>query len=80
MKYAFLGKDGQPSRRTKKAGTDFGLFLTLNVEQNEYYGGTSLVGLKILIHHHETPPMVEELGFSLAPGTSTLAAIRKEKV
>ena len=24
--------------------------------------------------------MVEELGFSLSPGTSTLAAIRKEKV
>ncbi len=41
---------------------------------------TSQAGLKVLIHHQQTPPMVEELGFSLSPGTSTLAAIRKEKV
>ena len=41
---------------------------------------TKRAGLKILIHHHETPPMVEELGFAVEPGTSTFVAVGKEKV
>lgn len=77
----FLGKDGRQILTVNHAGAKFGLNLKLNIQQFDYYGSwTSQAGLKVLIHHHETPPTVEELGFSLAPGTSTLAAIRKEKV
>ena len=65
----------------KQAGSPFGLSLTLNVDQNEYYGAvTSVAGLKILIHHQGTPPMVSQLGFAVGPGTSTFAAIRKQRV
>ena len=59
----------------------FGLRLVLNVEQYEYYGlATKRAGLKVLIHDQETPPMVEQLGFSVGPGTSTFAAISKTVV
>ena len=75
------GKDGQQVLRVNHAGAKFGLNLKLDVQQFDYYGeATSKAGLKVLIHHQQTPPMVEELGFSLAPGTSTLAAIVKDKV
>lgn len=77
----FSGKDGRQVLKVNHAGAKFGLNLKLNIQQFDYFRSwTSQAGLKVLIHHHDTPPTVEELGFSLAPGTSTLAAIRKEKV
>ncbi|XP_078381097.1 acid-sensing ion channel 1-like isoform X2 [Oculina patagonica] len=75
------GENGQQILKVNHAGAKFGLNLKLNIQQYDYYGEmTSQAGLKVHIHHQQTPPMVEELGFSLSPGTSTLAAIRKEKV
>ena len=65
----------------KQAGSTFGLLITLNVHRQEYYGVTSSeTGFKILIHHQGTPPMVSQLGFAVGPGTSTFAAIRKQRV
>ncbi len=65
----------------KNAGSKFGLNLVLDVQQYEY---TSFLadqaGFMVLIHDQETPPMVEELGFSVGPGTSTFAAFTKQKV
>ena len=59
----------------------FGLQLTLHVHQEEYYGVMAfLAGLKILVHHQDTIPMVSQLGFAVAPGSSTFAAIRKQRV
>lgn len=53
----------------------------LSVEQIKYYGFTAWqAGFKVLIHDQGTPPMIEELGFSVGPGTSTFAAIKKLKV
>ncbi|KAL9964424.1 hypothetical protein ACROYT_G028066 [Oculina patagonica] len=75
------GKDGEPILKVKQAGSIFGLILSLNVQQKEYYGVMSYsAGLKILIHHQDTPPMVSQLGFAVGPGTSTFAAIRKQRV
>lgn len=63
------------------AGDKFGLRLMLSIQQGDYYGlVTKRAGLKVLIHHHETPPMVDELGFAVGPGKSTFAAIRKQTV
>jgi len=65
----------------RQAGSAFGLQVTLNVHRQEYYGVTSSqTGFKILIHHQGTPPMVSQLGFAVGPGTSTFAAIRKQRV
>ncbi|KAL9964415.1 hypothetical protein ACROYT_G028056 [Oculina patagonica] len=75
------GEGGQKILRVKNPGAKFGLSLMLSIEQSEYFGlMTLLAGLKVLIHHHQTPPLVAQLGFSVSPGTSTFAAIRKEEV
>ena len=64
----------------KNAGSKFGLNLALIVQQKEYSTLTDQAGFKVIIHDQETPPMAEELGFSVGPGTTTFAAIRKTKV
>ncbi|KAL9964419.1 hypothetical protein ACROYT_G028060 [Oculina patagonica] len=75
------GEEGREILRVKNAGSKFGLNLVLDVQQYEY---TSFLadqaGFMVLIHDQETPPMVEELGFSVGPGTSTFAAFTKQKV
>lgn len=75
-----LGKDGQHILKVKQAGTDFGLHLVLDVRQYDYVAIGYRAGLRVLIHHHETPPLVSQLGFAVGPGTSTFAAINKQRV
>ncbi|KAL9964420.1 hypothetical protein ACROYT_G028061 [Oculina patagonica] len=75
-------EEGREILRVRNAGSKFGLNLVLDVQQDEYT--TSLLadqaGFMVLIHDQETPPMVEELGFSIGPGTTTFAAFTKHKV
>lgn len=66
--------------KVKQAGTDFGLHLILDVQQYDYVALGYRAGLKILIHHPETPPVVSQLGFAVGPGTSTYSAIHKQRV
>ncbi|KAL9964428.1 hypothetical protein ACROYT_G028070 [Oculina patagonica] len=74
------GKDGQPILKVQQAGTDSGLHLILDVQQYDYGATGFRAGLKILIHHQETPPIVSQLGFAVGPGTSTYAAIHEQRV
>ena len=64
----------------KQAGTNFGLHLVIDVHQYDYSAIGYRAGLRVLIHHHETPPLVSQLGFAVGPGTSTFAAINKQRV
>ncbi|KAJ7349566.1 Acid-sensing ion channel 2 [Desmophyllum pertusum] len=73
-------KGGQQILKVKQAGTDFGLHLILDVQQHDYVALGYRAGLKILIHHPETPPVVSQLGFAVGPGTSTYSAIHKQRV
>ncbi|RMX43030.1 hypothetical protein pdam_00001790 [Pocillopora damicornis] len=73
------GKDGQPILRVRQAGSDFALHLMLDVQQWDYGALGSRAGLMVFIHDHETPPLVAQLGFAVGPGTSTFAAINKQK-
>ncbi|XP_068686049.1 acid-sensing ion channel 1-like [Montipora foliosa] len=75
------GQDGTEILKVNNAGAKFGLNLLLDIEQDEYFGlVTKQAGLKVLIHHPQTPPMVDELGFAVAPGTSTFVAVQKRIV
>ena len=75
------GQGGRQILKVNNAGANFGLRLVFNIQQYDYYGlVTKKAGLKVLIHDPETPPMVDQLGFAVGPGTSTFAAVRKEKV
>ena len=79
--FVILGQNNEGILKVKQAGMPFGLQLTLHVHQEEYYGVMAfLAGLKILVHHQDTIPMVSQLGFAVAPGSSTFAAIRKQRV
>ena len=81
LTFLLSGQDGRQILKVNNAGATFGLRLVLDIQQYDYYGlVTKRAGLKVLIHHHETPPMVEELGFAVGPGTSTFAAVRRGKV
>ena len=75
------GQDGTQILKVNKAGADSGLRVMLNIEHDDYFSlHARQAGLKVLIHHHETPPIVDQLGFAVGPGASTFAAIKKEKV
>ena len=74
------GKDGQQILKAKQAGAEFGVTFRLDVKQDDYGPLPTSAGLKILIHHHETPPLVSQLGFAVSPGTRTFAAIHKQRV
>ena len=52
----------------------------IDVHQYDYSAIGYRAGLRVLIHHHETPPLVSQLGFAVGPGTSTFAAINKQRV
>jgi len=81
LTFLLSGQDGRQILKVNNAGAKFGLRLVLDIQQYDYYGlVTKRAGLKVLIHHQETPPMVEELGFAVGPGTSTFAAVRRGKV
>ena len=73
--------EGRDILRVKNAGSKFGLNLVLDVQQDEYTTFfADQVGFMVLIHDQETPPMVEQLGFAVGPGTTTFAAFSKQKV
>ncbi|CAH3149477.1 unnamed protein product [Pocillopora meandrina] len=75
------GKDGQGVLKVNEAGADSGLSLILNVQQYEYFGIQAIsAGLKIRVHRQNTLPIVGRLGFSVGPGTSVFAGIRKKRV
>lgn len=75
------GKDGQNVLKVNEAGADSGLSLILNVQQYEYFGIQAIsAGLKIRVHRQNTLPIVGRLGFSVGPGTSVFAGIRKKRV
>ncbi|KAK3759097.1 hypothetical protein RRG08_040651 [Elysia crispata] len=60
-----------------RGGSDYGLKLTLNVEQYEYMPGPhDAAGVKILLHDQREFPKVAELGLAIPTGTHTYVGIQ----
>ncbi|KAK3759096.1 hypothetical protein RRG08_040650 [Elysia crispata] len=60
-----------------KRRSDYGLKLTLNVEQYEYMPGPhDAAGVKILLHDQREFPKVAELGLAIPTGTHTYVGIQ----
>ncbi|XP_041378054.1 acid-sensing ion channel 1C-like [Gigantopelta aegis] len=58
-------------------GSDYGLKLTLNVEQYEYMPGPhDAAGVKLLLHDHKEFPKVHELGLAIPTGSHTFIGIQ----
>ena len=67
--------------RIQNSGEYSGLSLSLNVQQEAYYGSYSTIaGFKVHIHNKNEPPLVDENGFAVMPGTCTFVAVTKTKV
>ncbi|XP_072039531.1 acid-sensing ion channel 1C-like [Amphiura filiformis] len=65
----------------RQPGSQNGLYLRLNVEQNEYTSSENAgAGLKILMHPQGQPALVKSLGFSVAPGFAFSVSSRYTKV
>jgi len=62
-----------------RTGALYGLSLRLHVAQDDYFQTQDVAGFKVLLHNSYEPPMVEEYGFALRPGSETYVRIRLSK-
>ena len=75
------GLKSHPLLKVQRAGVDYGLRLSLSVQQDQYYGSLrDSSGFKVMVHDQEEPPLINELGFAIQPGTHTFCGLRKEVV
>ena len=62
-------------------GVKNGLQLILNVEQYEYTKGPhNAVGLKLLLHHQDDVPLVQDFGDNVPVGMHTFVGVSVSKV
>ncbi|NWH80821.1 ASIC1 protein, partial [Piaya cayana] len=86
--YTFnAGQDGKPRLITMKGGTGNGLEIMLDIQQDEYlpvWGETDETsfeaGIKVQIHSQDEPPLIDQLGFGVAPGFQTFVSCQEQRV
>ncbi|XP_071965540.1 epithelial sodium channel subunit beta-like, partial [Antedon mediterranea] len=76
-----VNTDFYPLRKTSKSGAQYGLHLTLFLEQPEYVGILSPeTGVRISIHPSDIKPFPEDDGITANPGTATSIGIRQTAI
>ncbi|KAM6308073.1 acid-sensing ion channel 1 isoform 2-T2 [Podargus strigoides] len=86
--YTFnAGQDGKPRLMTMKGGTGNGLEIMLDIQQDEYlpvWGETDETsfeaGIKVQIHSQDEPPLIDQLGFGVAPGFQTFVSCQEQRL
>ncbi|XP_043362337.1 acid-sensing ion channel 1 isoform X2 [Dermochelys coriacea] len=81
------GQDGKPRRITMKGGTGNGLEIMLDIQQDEYlpvWGDSDELsfeaGIKVQIHSQDEPPLIDQLGFGVAPGFQTFVSCQEQRL
>ncbi|XP_078541904.1 acid-sensing ion channel 1C-like isoform X2 [Lissotriton helveticus] len=81
------GKPGHRLLTTLKGGTGNGLELMLDIQQDEYlpvWGETEETsfeaGIKVQIHSQNEPPIIDQLGFGVAPGFQTFVSCQQQEL
>ena len=72
------GQSGTPIRKANGAGVRNGLQLQLKVDQSDYiatFAGDA--GLKIAVHPQSEPPLPDELGVAVPPGSNAFISFKK---
>ena len=59
---------------------DFGLTLDININQDQYPEIVTTAGVKIMFHNHYEPPLIDEYGMALTPGTENFVSLSYERV
>ncbi|XP_019411964.1 PREDICTED: acid-sensing ion channel 1 isoform X2 [Crocodylus porosus] len=86
--YTFnAGQDGKSPLITVKGGTGNGLEIMLDIQQDEYlpiWGETDETsfeaGIKVQIHSQDEPPLIDQLGFGVAPGFQTFVSCQEQRL
>ncbi|XP_065836422.1 amiloride-sensitive sodium channel subunit gamma-like isoform X2 [Oscarella lobularis] len=79
------GRDSQhkklPILRTSRPGAEYGLQLSLYLEQEEYIGTvSSKAGVRLLVHSQQSVPFPEEEGVDVAPGFASSVGVKLVEV
>ncbi|CAH1252652.1 ASIC3 [Branchiostoma lanceolatum] len=79
--FTFNADASNPLKQTMQ-GSGNGLMVIIDVEENYYtesfaVGGNSEVGLKLLVHDQNEPPMMDTQGIALAPGNHAFIAVKQ---
>ncbi len=79
MCYTFNGHSRVPSLQTNGTGSHHGLYLTVNINQNEYIGSDLTdAGVKIFVHPASEPARVLDQGIAVAPGTALYVGMQQQ--
>uniref|UniRef100_A0A8D0MQY2 Acid-sensing ion channel 3 n=1 Tax=Sus scrofa TaxID=9823 RepID=A0A8D0MQY2_PIG len=81
------GANGAELLTTPKGGMGSGLEVMLDVQQDEYLPvwrdveeTPFEVGIRVQIHSQEEPPLIDQLGFGVAPGYQTFVSCQKQQL
>ncbi|XP_010186717.1 PREDICTED: LOW QUALITY PROTEIN: acid-sensing ion channel 1-like [Mesitornis unicolor] len=82
------GQDGKPRLITMKGGTGNGLEIMLDIQPDEdfflVWGETDETsfeaGIKVQIHSQDEPPLIDQLGFGVAPGFQTFVSCQEQRL
>uniref|UniRef100_H0XKA0 Acid sensing ion channel subunit 3 n=1 Tax=Otolemur garnettii TaxID=30611 RepID=H0XKA0_OTOGA len=81
------GIDGAELLTTTKGGAGNGLEVMLDVQQEEYLPmwrdmeeNLFEVGIRVQIHSQEEPPLIDQLGFGVAPGYQTFVSCQQQQL
>ncbi|XP_070311338.1 acid-sensing ion channel 3 isoform X3 [Odocoileus virginianus] len=81
------GADGAELLSTPRGGMGNGLEVMLDVQQEEYLPvwrdmeeTPFEVGVRVQIHTQEEPPLIDQLGFGVAPGYQTFVSCQKQQL
>ncbi|XP_071965394.1 epithelial sodium channel subunit alpha-like [Antedon mediterranea] len=79
--YTFNHGTDEVLRHTSQTGAQFGLHLTLLIEQPEYVGILSHdVGARVSVHAPNIAPHPEDTGIAIETGTSTSIGLRQNEI
>ena len=72
---------GDELRYTELIGSQNGLKLVLNINQDDYTGIlTDLAGIRLSIHNAYSVPFPEDSGINISPGMTTSISLRNNKI
>ena len=68
--------------KSEGIGVRYGLFLRLNIEQEEYLESPLgfNAGVMVAIHHHNHPPVPDDIGIAVPPGKNAFIGLRQINV
>lgn len=78
--YTFNGDVNATKLFIRNIGSNYGLHLTLNINQSEYLQSTTEAGVRVAVHNRGESPEVENNGIAVPPQRSAFIGLRPRKI